>query len=242
MLNLTRKDHIQFPPMIDQTNQGRFGTVKKEERSDFTDKSISLFDDDRLSSSSQCRQGDLATDRNLKVVCFENNTFKAYPDTRLGSSQLLAAEISTAETPINNKAIHLNESLQNKISLSNMMEYQTFNKNSDSEDDCLIDNGSESESDSEYPCINVGNLSPFGSIQNGDVPIKVIGLRPLPDGIDLEVMVEWQKRANGIQPESSRVMRVELLQNGYLMPLIEFYESKMDMDSLPAYNPMTGSE
>ena len=66
---------------------------------------------------------------------------------------------------------------------------------------------------SDYSCVDVGNLSPYGSIANGDIPLKVIGVRPVVELNDLEVMMSWHRRPNGIQPEDSRVMRIELLQN-----------------------------
>ena len=81
------------------------------------------------------------------------------------------------------------------------------------------------------------SISKLGSLENGDVPLKVIGARPVKEKRDLELMVSWKENDKGIKPQNSKVMRLELLKKGFWLPLIEFYESKMKLGSAPNFNP-----
>jgi hypothetical protein len=77
----------------------------------------------------------------------------------------------------------------------------------------------------------------YGSLDKDDIPAKVIGVRPVPELNDLEVLVSWKARKDGTQPDNSKVMRLDLLKKNFWMPLIEFYESKMKLESVPNFNP-----
>jgi len=77
----------------------------------------------------------------------------------------------------------------------------------------------------------------LGSLEKGDIPIKVIGIRPVKEHSDLEIMVNWKQRDNGIKPSDSKIMRIDLLKHGFFMPLIEFYESKMKLEGAPQFDP-----
>ena len=77
----------------------------------------------------------------------------------------------------------------------------------------------------------------YGSLEKGDKPLKVVGIRPVKEENDLEIMVSWMPRENGVKPYNSKVMRVELLKRGFYMPLIEFYESKMKLEGAPHFDP-----
>ncbi len=77
----------------------------------------------------------------------------------------------------------------------------------------------------------------YGSLEKDDIPAKVIGVRPVPELNDLEVLVSWKPRKDSSQPDNSKVMRLDLLKKNFWMPLIEFYESKMKLESVPNFNP-----
>jgi len=81
------------------------------------------------------------------------------------------------------------------------------------------------------------NQDEYGSFNRGDAPTKVIGVRHTKEKSDLEVMVSWKSRDDGRQPINSKVTRLELLQKGFWMPLLQFYESKMKMENSPDFNP-----
>jgi len=76
----------------------------------------------------------------------------------------------------------------------------------------------------------------YGSLEKGDIPLKVIGIRPVKEENDLEIMISWKARENGVKPQSSKVMRIDLLRKGFWLPLIEFYESKMKLESAPNFD------
>jgi hypothetical protein len=81
----------------------------------------------------------------------------------------------------------------------------------------------------------VDELHIYGSLDYGDIPLKVVGVRPVEDENDLEVMMSWQVRPDGVKPEDSRVMRFDLIKKGFVMPLIEFYETKMKLERVPTF-------
>jgi len=81
----------------------------------------------------------------------------------------------------------------------------------------------------------VDELNIYGSLDYGDIPLKVVGVRPVEDENDLEVMMSWQVRPDGVKPEDSRVMRFDLIKKGFVMPLIEFYETKMKLERVPTF-------
>jgi len=81
------------------------------------------------------------------------------------------------------------------------------------------------------------NANEYGSFAKGDTPTKVIGVRHTKEKPDLEVMVGWKLRDDGSQPINSKVSRLELLQKGFWLPLLQFYESKMKMENSPDFNP-----
>jgi len=81
----------------------------------------------------------------------------------------------------------------------------------------------------------VDDLKVYGSLEYGDIPLKVVGVRPVTEENDLEVMMSWQVRPDGVKPEDSRVMRFDLIKKGHVMPLVEFYETKMKLERAPTF-------
>jgi len=81
----------------------------------------------------------------------------------------------------------------------------------------------------------IDNLKVYGSLEYGDIPLKVVGVRPVTEENDLEVMMSWHVRPDGVKPEDSRVMRFELIKKGHVMPLVEFYETKMKLERAPTF-------
>ncbi len=79
--------------------------------------------------------------------------------------------------------------------------------------------------------------SEYGALEKGDVPLKVVGIRPVKEDKDLEIMISWKTREDGVKPYNSKVMRIDLLKSGFYMPLIEFYESKMKLEGAPSFDP-----
>jgi len=80
------------------------------------------------------------------------------------------------------------------------------------------------------------NQSEHGSLEKGDIPSRVFGIRPVKEENDLEVLISWKVREDGAKPINSKVMRIEMLKRGFWLPLIEFYESKMKLENAPAFN------
>jgi len=77
--------------------------------------------------------------------------------------------------------------------------------------------------------------SEHGSLEKGDIPSRVLGIRPVKEENDLEVLISWKVREDGAKPINSKVMRVEMLKRGFWLPLIEFYESKMKLENAPTF-------
>jgi len=77
----------------------------------------------------------------------------------------------------------------------------------------------------------------LGSFGEGDIPVRVLAAKPIPEEEDLELLVLWRRRPSGVQPEKSKIMRLEFLEKGYHMLLVEYYERKMSLASISNFNP-----
>jgi len=118
-------------------------------------------------------------------------------------------------------------SIGNEKTIQSPNEIKSPEKNSHFTDLIEKEDDDDDEEEDDEDAMDV--LNQYGSLEKGDIPLKIIGIRPVLQEDDLEAMVSWYPRPNGFTPENSRVMRFDMMKRGFIMPLIEYYESKMKL-------------
>jgi len=131
-----------------------------------------------------------------------------------------------------NKGMSLSKIMQDE-KLMEMSETESMNRSEVQEND-KKDQGSDTAGGSKA---KKKGRSEYGALEKGDIPLKVVGIRPVKEDKDLEIMISWKTRDDGVKPYNSKVMRIDLLKSGFYMPLIEFYESKMKLEGAPTFDP-----